>query len=277
MRVSLFTVCLAFASVLSSASAIAIRGAANTDHAAALLTDNQYLSVLASDLQVGRELDVSIAHIETQMLEDVRTLERRILGGGAVLLGGVDVHTHAHKDEPKGKEEVAPPVSEKSSEEQVKDEEKEDKEAVKQVDAAMPFSLDDIKHMRKEQIPLFLDFLKSFVERFKKHIGDANRMEQRSIEFYKEVMEKEKKHEEPEVVVKYAKRMRAAQHKHYHSMLKLAHAGLQRIQMAIKALETVMDGKDLPADWKSIQHELQAFIRVAVVQLSTSVQSTDPE
>ncbi len=38
----------------------------------------------------------------------------------------------------------------------------------------VPFSLDDVKHMKKEQIPIFIDFLKDFVLRFKKHIGQSS-------------------------------------------------------------------------------------------------------
>ncbi|CEL92299.1 unnamed protein product [Vitrella brassicaformis CCMP3155] len=135
----------------------------------------------------------------------------------------------------------------------------------------VPLSVDDFKD--PAQIPIFISFLRDFLLRFKKHIGDANRMEHSSKAFYDSTMARAKSGKEPDEMVKYAKRLRNSQHKHYHSMLKLAHAGMKRIQAAIDILEKAQKGT-LPGNWKDSLKELGVILastRAQLLQLSSRV------
>jgi len=96
--------------------------------------------------------------------------------------------------------------------------------------------------------------LQSMYEKFKVDIKKANDQEQKSKERvdqqqkeYDEFEKEGKKYmlQQKQMVIDYYKRQRDIQHRHYHAMLKMAHAMMSRIKSVKGMCEAVSQGKKL--------------------------------
>lgn len=141
-----------------------------------------------------------------------------------------------HEAQPK------PPVAKKTGEKTDDDEEK--KEMDKMVNIA--------KTVPVNQMPLLLGLMKDMYDRFKKNIARANALESKSKNTYKKNLAEKAKW--PESFLKdkamlnlahHWDKQRELSHRHYHNMLKLSHAGMARLQVAMDMMEQAIAGKAL--------------------------------
>merc|ERR1719426_234630 len=90
-------------------------------------------------------------------------------------------------------------------------------------------------------------------ERFKENIVSATKLEEKTKSHYVQNMDYKKKLEERkgkkdealDRMKDYWEKSRKLSHQHYHSMLKVAHAGMARLKMAIDMMEKAIAGKQL--------------------------------
>jgi len=111
-----------------------------------------------------------------------------------------------------------------------------------------------------ESMPVMLGLLKAMYGRFKDNIGSANKLEEKSKKLYEKNMaewasKSDSYHNDTAMkrIHEYWIKSRDLSHAHYHSMLKLAHAGMQRLKMTMDMMEKAIAGK------KPNQHELQTL------------------
>jgi hypothetical protein len=116
-------------------------------------------------------------------------------------------------------------------------------EAVKQMDKMGP-----------AQMPAMLGLLKGMYASWKEKIGTANRREKdEKKDFDEEIknLEAKKKRFKDDVnatktydgIEKYWKRQRDIAHRQYHTVLKLAHGGMEKFKTVMHAMQSAVDGK----------------------------------
>jgi hypothetical protein len=112
----------------------------------------------------------------------------------------------------------------------------------------------DVKDM-----PMMLTILEAMYGRFKDNIKNANELEAKTKKHYEENMAKYKQRKAAnkddtalDRMEEYWVKSRKLSHAHYHSMLKVAHAGMARLQMAIDMMSKAVNGQKL--DKKELEH-----------------------
>merc|ERR1719428_447586 len=112
----------------------------------------------------------------------------------------------------------------------------------------------DVKDM-----PMMLTILEAMYGRFKDNIKNANELEAKTKKHYEENMAKYKQRKAAnkdetalDRMAVYWEKSRKLSHAHYHSMLKVAHAGMARLQMAIDMMTKAVNGQKL--DKKELDH-----------------------
>jgi hypothetical protein len=112
----------------------------------------------------------------------------------------------------------------------------------------------DVKDM-----PMMLTILEAMYGRFKDNIKNANELEAKTKKHYEENMAKYRQRKAAnkddhalDRMEEYWEKSRKLSHAHYHSMLKVAHAGMARLQMAIDMMTKAVEGKKL--DKKEFEH-----------------------
>lgn len=120
-----------------------------------------------------------------------------------------------------------------------------------------------VKNVPVSQMPLLLGFMKDMYDRFKKNISRAYKLEEKSKESYKKnLAEKAKwsksflKDEGMMNLAKHWDKARELSHRHYHNMLKLSHAGMARLKVAIDMMEQAIAGKKLSKEQMSTLKEM---------------------
>jgi len=120
-----------------------------------------------------------------------------------------------------------------------------------------------VKNVPVSQMPLLLGFMKDMYDRFKKNIARAYKLEEKSKESYKKnLAEKAKwsksflKDEGMMNLAKHWDKARELSHRHYHNMLKLSHAGMARLKVAIDMMEQAIAGKKLSKEQMSTLKEM---------------------
>jgi len=112
----------------------------------------------------------------------------------------------------------------------------------------------DVKDM-----PMMLTILEAMYSRFKENIKNANELEAKTKKHYEENMAKYRARKAAnkddtalDRMEQYWEKSRKLSHAHYHSMLKVAHAGMARLQMAIDMMTKAVNGQKL--DKKELEH-----------------------
>ena len=115
--------------------------------------------------------------------------------------------------------------------------------------------LKSTKNVPKEQLPLMLGLLSDMYDRFKQNIARSNELEQKSKKQFDDNMTRYKTWPESWKKDKAMNRMyehwqlsRKLSHRHYHTMLKVAHAGMTRIKAAMDMMEKAIKGDALSPD-----------------------------
>eukprot|EP00397_Hematodinium_sp_SG-2012_P025888 GEMP01027083.1.p1 GENE.GEMP01027083.1~~GEMP01027083.1.p1 ORF type:complete len:240 (+),score=46.89 GEMP01027083.1:108-827(+) len=137
--------------------------------------------------------------------------------------------------------------------------------------------LEKAKNVPVAQMPLLLGFLKEMYDRFKHNIAKANEMEAKSKTQYKRNMTDKakwpKRYFKDKAMMNLAshwEKQRELSHRHYHNMLKLSHAGMARLKVAIDMMEKAIAGKALGQ--KEMQTLKEMAPEVVLTQLSSIVQ-----
>jgi len=108
--------------------------------------------------------------------------------------------------------------------------------------------------MGPAQMPAMLGLLKGMYANWKDKIGTANKREKDEKKDYDEEiknLEAKKKKFKDDVnatktydgIEKYWKRQRSIAHRQYHTVLKLAHGGMEKFKTVMKAMQAAVDGK----------------------------------
>jgi len=114
--------------------------------------------------------------------------------------------------------------------------------------------LKQAKNVKVSDMPMMLTILEAMYDRFKQNIVSANKLEAKTKKHYEENMaeyakkEKERKGKKDEAMERmhtYWEKSRKLSHQHYRSMLKVAHAGMARLQMAIDMMSKAVKGDKL--------------------------------
>jgi hypothetical protein len=108
------------------------------------------------------------------------------------------------------------------------------------------------KSVDTKDMPMMLAVLEAMYGRFKENIKSANALEAKTKKHYEENMasyklrkEKNKDDKAMDRMAEYWEKSRKLSHQHYHAMLKVAHAGMARLQMAIDMMGKAVEGKSL--------------------------------
>merc|ERR1719316_811225 len=113
--------------------------------------------------------------------------------------------------------------------------------------------------MGPAQMPAMLGLLKGMYASWKEKIGTANKREKDEKKDYDEEiknLEAKKKKFKDDVnatktydnIEKYWKRQRSIAHRQYHTVLKLAHAGMEKFKTVMGAMSAAIDGKKPNSD-----------------------------
>jgi len=136
---------------------------------------------------------------------------------------------------------------------------KTDKNATAAVDSETAELLKKAKSVDVKDMPMMLTILEAMYGRFKDNIKNANELEAKTKKHYEENMAKYKQrkaaHKDDHALdrmAEYWEKSRKLSHAHYHSMLKVAHAGMARLQMAIDMMTKAVNGQKL--DKKELEH-----------------------
>merc|ERR1719160_2404836 len=114
--------------------------------------------------------------------------------------------------------------------------------------------LKQVQNAKVSDMPMMLAVLQAMYERFKENIVSATKLEEKTKAHYvqnmadykkKQEERKGKKDEALDRMAEYWEKSRKLSHQHYHSMLKVAHAGMARLQMAIDMMSKAVAGKSL--------------------------------
>jgi hypothetical protein len=115
------------------------------------------------------------------------------------------------------------------------------------------------KSVDVKDMPMMLTILEAMYGRFKDNIKNANELEAKTKKHYEENMAKYKQRKAAnkddhalDRMEEYWVKSRKLSHAHYHSMLKVAHAGMARLQMAIDMMTKAVNGQKL--DKKELEH-----------------------
>jgi len=164
----------------------------------------------------------------------------------------------AVKDAPK-KAESAVKDAPKKTETAIKDAPKKaatDEESVKDM-------ILKVKNVPVSQMPLLLGFMKDMYDRFKHNIARANKLEEKSKATYKKNLAEKAKWSESFLkdkammnLAKHWDKARELSHRHYHNMLKLSHAGMARLKVAIDMMEQAIAGKKLSKEQMTTLKEM---------------------
>jgi hypothetical protein len=120
------------------------------------------------------------------------------------------------------------------------------------VDTETTDLLKQAKSVDVKDMPMMLAVLEAMYGRFKDNIKNANELEAKTKKHYEENMAaykirkaKNKDDKAMDRMAEYWEKSRKLSHQHYHSMLKVAHAGMARLQMAIDMMGKAVAGKSL--------------------------------
>merc|ERR1719478_1994295 len=115
------------------------------------------------------------------------------------------------------------------------------------------------KSVDVKDMPMMLTILEAMYGRFKDNIKNANELEAKTKKHYEENMAKYQQRKAAnkddhalDRMEEYWVKSRKLSHAHYHSMLKVAHAGMARLQMAIDMMTKAVNGQKL--DKKELEH-----------------------
>jgi len=115
------------------------------------------------------------------------------------------------------------------------------------------------KSVDVKDMPMMLTILEAMYGRFKDNIKNANELEAKTKKHYEEDMAKYRARKAAnkddtalDRMAVYWEKSRKLSHAHYHSMLKVAHAGMARLQMAIDMMTKAVNGEKL--DKKELDH-----------------------
>jgi len=127
------------------------------------------------------------------------------------------------------------------------------------VDSETAQLLAKAKSVDVKDMPMMLTILEAMYGRFKDNIKNANELEAKTKKHYEENMAKYKARKAAnkddtalDRMEEYWVKSRKLSHAHYHSMLKVAHAGMARLQMAIDMMSKAVNGQKL--DKKEFEH-----------------------
>jgi hypothetical protein len=127
------------------------------------------------------------------------------------------------------------------------------------VDTETAELLKKAKSVDVKDMPMMLTILEAMYGRFKDNIHNANELEAKTKKHYEENMAKynarkaaNKDDHALDRMEEYWVKSRKLSHAHYHSMLKVAHAGMARLQMAIDMMTKAVNGQKL--DKKELEH-----------------------
>jgi hypothetical protein len=120
-----------------------------------------------------------------------------------------------------------------------------------------------VKNVPVSQMPMLLGFMKDMYDRFKHNIARANKLEEKSKATYKKNLAEKAKWSESFLkdkammnLAKHWDKARELSHRHYHNMLKLSHAGMARLKVAIDMMEQAIAGKKLSKEQMSTLKEM---------------------
>jgi hypothetical protein len=127
------------------------------------------------------------------------------------------------------------------------------------VDTETAELLKNAKSVDVKDMPMMLTILEAMYGRFKDNIKNANELEAKTKKHYEENMAKYQQRKAAnkddhalDRMDEYWVKSRKLSHAHYHSMLKVAHAGMARLQMAIDMMTKAVNGQKL--DKKELEH-----------------------
>jgi len=127
------------------------------------------------------------------------------------------------------------------------------------VDSETAELLKKAKDVNVNDMPMMLTILEAMYGRFKDNIKNANELEAKTKKHYEEDMAKYRARKAAnkddtalDRMAVYWEKSRKLSHAHYHSMLKVAHAGMARLQMAIDMMTKAVNGEKL--DKKELDH-----------------------
>jgi hypothetical protein len=136
---------------------------------------------------------------------------------------------------------------------------KADENATAAADPETSELLKKAKSVDVKDMPMMLTILEAMYGRFKDNIKNANMLEAKTKKHYEEDMAKYKQRKAAnkddtalDRMAVYWEKSRKLSHAHYHSMLKVAHAGMARLQMAIDMMTKAVNGEKL--DKKELDH-----------------------
>merc|ERR1719387_2310316 len=138
---------------------------------------------------------------------------------------------------------------------------------------------------------MMLTLLKAMYERFRDNIVEANRLEKKREKTYAENLkkwqasiDKGQNRSSLQFMKNYWDKSHKLGKEHYHAMLKVAHAGMQRLQMAIDMMGKAVAGKKLDGDelkalksslpptptvvFTQVKKQLLEFCRTSLLELS---------
>jgi len=152
-------------------------------------------------------------------------------------------------------------------------------------EATLDPSTDDflkrVKDVKPQDMPLMLGLMNEMYDRFKKDIASANKMEKESKVNYKKRMEEwetkpEAMRKDPAMVRihDYWGKLRGIQHNHWHAMLKVSHAGMARLQQAIKMMNKAVNKEPLTAEESKELGVMASDVPPEIVFLAVSSQVT---
>jgi len=111
---------------------------------------------------------------------------------------------------------------------------------------------------KKDETGALIAKLQGIKTRLRKHIVNANKEEQKEKQLF---VNMEKNHKHSKAMEKAIQGMRETQHDHYRAMLKVSHAGLERVTYALHLLDNLKNGqRPSPKEMKALNSMIPASL-----------------